>query len=34
MRAVEKNRLLEKIGILEASIQKKVISCLLELFAE
>ena len=34
MRAVEKDRLLEKIGILEASVQKKVISCLLELFAE
>lgn len=34
MRAVDKNRLLEKMGILEASIQKKVISCLLELFAE
>jgi len=34
MRAVDKDRLLEKIGILEASIQKKVISCLLELFAE
>ena len=34
MRAVEKDRLLEKMGILEASVQKKVISCLLELFAE
>ncbi|MGA1643989.1 MAG: type II toxin-antitoxin system PemK/MazF family toxin [bacterium] len=34
MRAVDKNRLLEKMGILEASVQKKVISCLLELFAE
>ena len=34
MRAVDKDRLLEKIGILEASVQKKVISCLLELFAE
>ena len=34
MRVVEKDRLLEKMGILEASVQKKVISCLLELFAE
>jgi len=34
MRAVDKDRLLEKMGILEASVQKKVISCLLELFAE
>ena len=34
MRAVDKERLLEKMGILEASVQKKVISCLLELFAE
>ena len=34
MRAVDKDRLLEKMGTLEASIQKKVISCLLELFAE
>jgi mRNA interferase MazF len=34
MRTVDKNRLLEKMGILEASVQKKVISCLLELFAE
>ncbi len=34
MRAVDKARLLEKMGILEASVQKKVISCLLELFAE
>jgi len=34
MRAVDKNRLLEKMGILEASVQKKVIRCLLELFAE
>lgn len=34
MRAVDKDRLLEKTGILEASVQKKVISCLLELFAE
>ena len=34
MRAVEKDRLLEKMGILEASVQKKVIRCLLELFAE
>ena len=29
MRAVDKDRLLEKMGILEASVQKKVISCLL-----
>jgi len=34
MRAVDKDRLLEKMGILEASVQKKVTSCLLELFAE
>ena len=34
MRAVDKDRLLEKMGILEASVQKRVISCLLELFAE
>ena len=34
MRVVDKDRLLEKMGILEASVQKKVISCLLELFAE
>ena len=34
MRAVDKDRLLEKMGILEASVQKKVISCLLKLFAE
>lgn len=34
MRAVDTDRLLEKMGILEASVQKKVISCLLELFAE
>ena len=34
MRAVDKDRLLEKMGILESSVQKKVISCLLELFAE
>ena len=34
MRAVDKDRLLEKMGILEASVQKKVISCLLEFFAE
>ena len=34
MRAVDKDRLLEKMGILEASAQKKVIGCLLELFAE
>ena len=34
MRAVDKDRLLEKMGILEASVQKKVLSCLLELFAE
>ena len=34
MRAVDRDRLLEKMGILEASVQKKVISCLLELFAE
>ena len=34
MRAVDKDCLLEKMGILEASVQKKVISCLLELFAE
>ena len=34
MRTVDKDRLLEKMGILEASVQKKVISCLLELFAE
>ena len=34
MHAVDKDRLLEKMGILEASVQKKVISCLLELFAE
>ncbi|MEC7217662.1 MAG: type II toxin-antitoxin system PemK/MazF family toxin [SAR324 cluster bacterium] len=34
MRAVDKDRLLEKMGILEASVQKKVIGCLLELFAE
>ena len=34
MRAVDKDRLLEKMGILEASAQKKVISRLLELFAE
>ena len=34
IRAVDKDRLLEKMGILEASVQKKVISCLLELFAE
>ena len=34
MRAVDKDRLLEKMGILEASVQKKMISCLLELFAE
>lgn len=34
MRAVDKDRLLERMGILEASVQKKVISCLLELFAE
>ena len=34
MCAVDKDRLLEKMGILEASVQKKVISCLLELFAE
>ena len=34
MRAIDKDRLLEKMGILEASVQKKVISCLLELFAE
>ena len=34
MRALDKDRLLEKMGILEASVQKKVISCLLELFAE
>ena len=34
MRAVDKDRFLEKMGILEASVQKKVISCLLELFAE
>ena len=34
LRAVDKDRLLEKMGILEASVQKKVISCLLELFAE
>ncbi len=34
MRAVDKDRLLEKMGILEASVQKKVISCLLERFAE
>ena len=34
MRAVDKDRLLEKMGILEVSVQKKVISCLLELFAE
>ena len=34
MRAVDKDRFLERMGILEASVQKKVISCLLELFAE
>ena len=34
MRAVDKDRLLEKMGILKVSVQKKVISCLLELFAE
>ena len=34
MRAVDKDRLLEKMGILEAYVQKKVISRLLELFAE
>ena len=34
MRAVDKDRLLEKMGTLEASVQKKVISCLLELFAK
>ena len=34
MRAVDTDRLLEKMGILEASVQKKVISCLLELFAK
>ena len=34
MRAVDTDRLLEKMGILEASVQKKVLSCLLELFAE
>jgi mRNA interferase MazF len=34
MRAVDKDRLLEKMGILEAAVQKKVISCLLEMFAE
>ena len=34
MRVVDRDRLLEKMGILEASVQKKVISCLLELFAE
>ena len=34
MRAVDKDRLLEKMGTPEASVQKKVISCLLELFAE
>ena len=33
MRAVDKDRLLEKMGILEASVQR-VIGCLLEMFAE
>ena len=34
MRAVDKDRLLEKMGILDAAVKKKVIICLLEMFAE
>jgi mRNA interferase MazF len=34
MRAVDKTRLLQKIGVLSQSTQTKVINCLQELFAE